>query len=59
MILDTDRTDRFGQALFDALLDGFDHAWTRAAFDDEPLDPDGGPALAPRATATTDRSGER
>jgi hypothetical protein len=47
MILDTDRTDRFGQALFDALLEGFDHAWTQADFDDEPLDAGDFPA-APR-----------
>lgn len=59
MILDTDRTDRFGQALFDALLDGFDHAWARATFDDEPLDPDGGPESEPDTIAPAVRGGPR
>jgi hypothetical protein len=36
MFPDSDRSDRFGQALFDALVEGFDHAWTTVDFDEEP-----------------------
>lgn len=59
MILDTDRTDRFGQALFDALLEGFDHAWTQADFDDEPLDAGDFPAASPRDAVVTGQGGRQ
>jgi hypothetical protein len=41
MNLGSDRADRFGQALFDALLGGFDHAWAQVDFDEDLPEADG------------------